>query len=61
MNRAVSRFERPSTPLKTKTLLGKGRRALWWALALALGAHLSLTRLVVIQTEQKVAKPLELK
>ena len=54
----VSRFGRPSSSLEMKGLLQHKRKGLWLAFAVAVGIHLSLTRLVVLEAEKMAVKPL---
>ena len=58
MKSLTSRFTCPSSSLRMNALLGRARKGLGLALALAVGAHLSLTRLVAFETETQAAKPL---
>ena len=61
MKRVVSRFERPSSSLEMKALLGRTRKVLWLALVIAMGIHLSLTSIRVFEAEQSAVKPLTTK
>ena len=54
----VSRFHCPSSPLRTKALLGKASKGLWLSLLIAVACHVSLTRVVAFRAETRSARPL---
>ena len=53
-----SRFFCPSVSLELRALRNRGRRLLWIALGLALGAHIALTQWRGLMDEQKTVRPL---
>jgi len=58
MEKFTARFGSPSCSLRMKALLKRTRKTVGLALAVALGIHLVLSKIVVFETERKAARPL---
>ncbi len=57
----MSRFDCPSEPLELRGLIAKTRKVFWVALLAALGVHLGITQVGVVQEEERAVKPLTTK
>ena len=55
---SIPRFECASSSVRLKGLLSRTRRVLWTCLGLGIAAHLLLTQIRTLQTEQKAIRPL---